>query len=725
MASEDQHENALPLESFGLTAVPASTHNLAWSPDAELAIGCDDCVFLFIPEFSLSGTEKAKNRGAVRQYNEVALRFPSVEHRNPELNRPLFDLVGQEFPDFEYVPGGGGSGVVASQGSSMNHLVALEWSPCGLGRMDRSVLAVLTGSGAITIYCEGASDGMNAFKLRGRNARTLRPWVAAWGVGAGLLLPIAEGHEEQYSKEYITAFAWARDTDGYGALLAYANDDDEIVIISVQSEHDSTATQGDSGRWRVEEVTRFAAEGPHPKGDPTDPDYSPSGSSFSLSWSPWLKKGNSKTSMVSYVAKNYIGFRQVTIGSRRRNMAAPEVEVGQFDCNGVCQYLAPDAFVVWEDLIWTVGSSKVCRGLIATPAKVKAFQVPFGSQSGPLPIHNTDDCGTTYPDPESGGPTQNPITGLIIHPPSLSQTTSTPSYSLVRLSATHENDAWYQTNLPLPPNPEDGTVGPRWATEINHIIEHQLPRAMAYRPDIGDDSAESEEGSEVDDDADIDAESVEGSEYDPDENFAGVDTEDQVHIKRVRIWGMTSSPGGGVTAVFISQHSTAWFGRDTYAGYKCRVLFGRHDRNADRNEEAETTLSMKKLSTEARLWEWMYGGGPPVAGICAEAAEDTERQNALKDHFAMVGRTQACSFCDLPLQSTGRSSRCVKGHVFATCASTGLTILTPGISRTCSVCGSKCLKREDLVSIAPHLKDIIADEISAEQCGGCGGKFIN
>lgn len=254
--------------------------------------------------------------------------------------------------------------------------------------------------------------------------------------------------------------------------------------------------------------------------------------------------------------------------------------------------------------------------------------------------------------------------GLIIHPPSLSQTTSTPSYSLVRLSATHENDAWYQTNLPLPPNPEDGTVGPRWATEINHIIEHQLPRAMAYRPDIGDDSAESEEGSEVDDDADIDAESVEGSEYDPDENFAGVDTEDQVHIKRVRIWGMTSSPGGGVTAVFISQHSTAWFGRDTYAGYKCRVLFGRHDRNADRNEEAETTLSMKKLSTEARLWEWMYGGGPPVAGICAEAAEDTERQNALKDHFAMVGRTQACSFCDLPLQSTGRSSRCVKGHVF-------------------------------------------------------------
>ena len=80
--------------------------------------------------------------------------------------------------------------------------------------------------------------------------------------------------------------------------------------------------------------------------------------------------------------------------------------------------------------------------------------------------------------------------------PSLSQTTATPSYSLVRLSATHENDAWYQTNLPLPPNPEDGTIGPRWATEINHIIEHQLPRAMAYRPIVDDSST----GSEVDSD---------------------------------------------------------------------------------------------------------------------------------------------------------------------------------------------------------------------------------
>lgn len=238
-----------------------------------------------------------------------------------------------------------------------------------------------------------------------------------------------------------------------------------------------------------------------------------------------------------------------------------------------------------------------------------------------------------------------------------------PSYSLVRLSATHENDDWYQTNLPLPPNPEDGTIGPRWATEINQTIEHQLPRAMAYKPIVEHGNAESEDDSADEEEMDVD--SVEGSDYDPEENFAGLDTEDQVHINRVRIWGITASPGGGVTAVFTSQYSTVWHGRDTYAGVKCRVLFGRYDRGTDRNQGADTALAMKKLSTEARMWEWMYGGGPSVTGAVGLMAQDSEERVALKDHFAMIGRKQICSFCSLPLEPMGKVSRCANKHVFS------------------------------------------------------------
>ncbi|KAI1775522.1 transcription factor IIIC subunit delta N-term-domain-containing protein [Hypoxylon cercidicola] len=709
-----KNDNILPLESFSLTAVPASTHNIAWSPDAELAIGCDDCVFIFLPEFSTDTFTADHGSEVSRQYNDAALRFPSVEHRHPDLNRHLFGTAEQEFPEFEHVPGGGGSGTITGQGSSMNHGVALEWSPSGLGRMHRSVLAVLTGAGAITVYCEGASDGMNGSKLRGRSARSLRPWVAAWGVGAGLLIPRADGQESEYSKEYITAFAWARDTDGRGTLMAYANDDDEVVILSVQAKHDSNATPGDCGQWRVEEVARFVAEGPHPILDPTDPDYSPSGSSFSLSWSPWLKRGSSKTSMISYVANNYVGFREVTVSWPRKEMVAPRVKCGASDSNGVCMHLAPDAFVVWEDLIWTIGSSKVCRGMIATPAKAQAFQVAFDSNEPEIASHTTDECGTTYPEAEGDGPSQNPIT-------------ETPSYSLVRLSATHENDAWYQTNLPLPPNPEDGVVGPKWASDINQIVEHQLPRALANRLASDLTSVRDEEGSDDGDD-EMEEEEEERSEFDPNDAMAGIDTEDQVHVNRVRIWGMTASPGGGVIAVFATQYGTMWPGRDTFAGHKCRVLFGRYDSSTEQTEEANSVLAMKKLSTEARAWEWMYGGGPPVAGVgvgMSTPAQERDKQRALKDHFATVSRSQVCPFCELPLAPVGKSSRCQRGHILDTCATTGLPILAPGLSKMCNVCGSKCLKPEDLVVVAPQLKDIIMGEISSEFCGGCGGKFVN
>ncbi|KAK8042353.1 hypothetical protein PG994_012836 [Apiospora phragmitis] len=96
--------HVLPLESFGLSAVPLTTHNIAWSPDAELAITSDDCVYLYFPEFPSGGTTAAGAFGSdfetQRQYYEVSFRFPVVEIRRPELNRHLFTASGQEFPDF-------------------------------------------------------------------------------------------------------------------------------------------------------------------------------------------------------------------------------------------------------------------------------------------------------------------------------------------------------------------------------------------------------------------------------------------------------------------------------------------------------------------------------------------------------------------------------------------------------------------------------------------------
>ncbi|KAI1436479.1 hypothetical protein GGR50DRAFT_223996 [Xylaria sp. CBS 124048] len=771
---------ALPLESFNLAVLPKTTHNITWSPDGELAIASDDSVLVYVPEFSLSPSSSENNNSisnnndnntnnnnkprhpfeGPRQYDEAALRFPVAPLKSPELNRHLFDAVNQEFAGYSFFTGAG-SGAITGHGSTMNHTVSLAWSPCGLGRVGRAVLAVHTAAGIVTVYCQGASTS----EATGSGARTMRPWMSAWHVGGGFLVPAMEGHIAPDRKEYITSFAWARDTRGMGALMAYLNDEREIVVIWMRTRHEANAPRGHPGTWTVLEVARFAADGPHPvPSDPTHPDYVYHTSSFALSWSPWLRRGDSLTSIISYVAHNYIGFRQITIHNGGGEESLPHIQTSPTDLSGVCLYLSPDAFVVWEDKIWASTGSHICRGVIATPTKVQAFELPF-DHTAPIKKHETVTCGTTYPDPNDLSNIQNPITGLVIHPPSFSHNTSAPSYSLVRLSATHDNPSWYQTNLIVPPNPnnpDEPDQTPLWTTEILQTIQHQLPRALAYaQTRQGTQGAGSPEYSEYEDDDDLDSVDLNSDDYYYDSDHShnssqsgnshsnvnsdagnahdralfpgirGVDTSDQIHLGRVRIWGLASSPGGGTSAVFISQHSNIELGRDTFAGLKCRVLFGRNarilpvdpalSRPPARESEAES-----RLSTEAKAWEWMYGGGAPVPGYTAPADFILRDRRGLRERFEPVARGLLCVFCDASLAPFSEStSQCRAGHLFETCANTGIPVLAPNVSRTCGVCGMKCLKTDELLKLAPQLRDVIESHISADLCGGCGGKFTS
>lgn len=61
--------------------------------------------------------------------------------------------------------------------------------------------------------------------------------------------------------------------------------------------------------------------------------------------------------------------------------------------------------------IWMMPGSNVCRGVIASPTKVQAFELPFDHTS-PITRHSTDECGTTYPTEEDMLHIENPITGL-------------------------------------------------------------------------------------------------------------------------------------------------------------------------------------------------------------------------------------------------------------------------------------------------------------------------
>lgn len=326
-----------------------------------------------------------------------------------------------------------------------------------------------------------------------------------------------------------------------------------------------------------------------------------------------------------------------------------------------------------KNQIWTIGGSKVCRGIVATPAKAQSFEVAFdGSVSDPsASSHDISHCGTIYP-PEDDETSQisNPITGLIIHPPNLSQSTPVPYFSLVRVSATLTNYNWYQSNLPLPSNPEEQSQRPRWATEISKYVEAKQPISIAYRS-INPDSGEIDEGDDLraEDAGEEDMEKDDdSSEYNSDEDYDKTDfleqiqrlnEMEQVNTTRVRIMGMTISPGGGTTAVFITLFSAFKPERLVFSGLRCRVLFGQNLAPID-----EAVVSMKNLSTEARMWEWMYGGGRPVPGVVMSSADENSSRKALRVKFQAIAAAKKCVFCGLSVAVQESTSKCANGHAF-------------------------------------------------------------
>lgn len=169
-------------------------------------------------------------------------------------------------------PYGAGYGPITGVGSSMNHVVSIDWSPSGLGVNRRPILSVLTGSGTLTMFGDGSEfDNILPRANEGMlQRRELNSWVVLWGVGERLLVP---GQQTEIS-EYIRGFAWAREIAPGQALLATVNDVKEVAIISVQCVfvEDESKSKGDSSFraeprenvvWLVREVARFKAEGPH------------------------------------------------------------------------------------------------------------------------------------------------------------------------------------------------------------------------------------------------------------------------------------------------------------------------------------------------------------------------------------------------------------------------------------------------------------------------------
>ncbi|KAJ4270452.1 hypothetical protein NW762_002134 [Fusarium torreyae] len=690
-----------PLKTIHLKSRPLTTHALAWSCDAELAVSTDDTIYIFLPEYPRSGgpDDGGEDEELQAQYS-LSYRASGLIRPDPTLNAQLCSfsgirVAGPPANDENWFPGVG-SGLVTGSGAPICQIVRLEWSPNGLGCNLRPILTALSTSGCI--YAIGEHIDRQSTMIAGMRTRSFKAWKTLWGLGAQLPLPDSS-QEDGYRNmnERIQSFSWAKEVDAGRGLLAYCNDAEEVAIMTVQlfsrpKEDDPTSEET---LWDIREVGRFDGRGRHTKEDAmdiTDPDYVPHGSAFSLKWSPWYRTDGKQVAILAYLAKNHVGFRKVTIVGDWEKGLLPQIEIEQIDMTAICMYLSTDAHIEWEDQVVFDGENPTARGVITTPFDVKPFQVSFMNDAKESTgAHYTWECSTTY-SKEDEEISSNPISGLIIHDQGQTVTGPVPYYSIVRLSATLNNQDWFQTNLPEP----EASL-PNWAARIRRHTTRLVPRSIALEG-LDSDSDDSEDDMMEEDTSQL-----------------------QVPGSRYRIWGLAQSPGGSTTAVLVSRYSTQHPERRAL----CKLMFARRDEQEDK-EHNDTLTPVRPLTTEGQAWRWMYGNGPEVLGTTATSKISPELHNSpLREQFRSVAANQHCVFCDAALRLEEDEARCENGHLFARCASTGLAIMAPDISRICAVCELRCLKVTELTRIAeecfgPGTKI----EASGEVCGGCGGKFV-
>ncbi|RYP05483.1 hypothetical protein DL765_009832 [Monosporascus sp. GIB2] len=727
-----------PLRPIPLNIRPLAKRAVAWSCDGDMAVAADDSVHVFIPSFpdpsaagndqdrdqdmgSESDSDEEDDEGDVKNVDllpayllrrrknaptrqaqfvtgqrQVLVSHPRV---SPKVNRELFEVAGQPFVSIDGVSGSRpvGEGWGSDDGSDEDGKPHEEYVD---EENRRPILAVLTSAGYVAFYGDAASAGKAGagFKFMGRDEGMLRQRdLASWAIlfGAGERFAVPE--QKTLVSQKICGIAWASQIAPGQALFAYITDSDEVAVLSIQSVFSApenavsaeAASRSNSERniWRVVEVARFAAAGPHPPITPWDPDWVPCGTTFGLRWSPWLSAPDSKTCILSYCARNYIGFRKITLQSPWIRGTGCGITVAPSDTHGHCTFLSTDSFVEFEDAIWTKGHSKVVRGLIATGFHVKPFEVSIsGSQRlsfNPNP-HPTSDCGITYQDHGGDRPSTNPIVDLVIHPPNMATPTAIPTYTLVRLSATSINHDWFYTNTSLTEiSSHNSDAKPQWAVDLAAKLAVLVPADAHMRHTVGSDGSDAESvtsgkepGHESGD------ELSDGEEVDIEKAVTGP----EVHPTRFRFHGLAAAPGGRATVVLVSAHSTQTPDRIGWWGLRSSLMFGFRERPRRKMEGVgEGMVVGREMTTEGRMVDWMYGAGPGVGSITGGhdgAAGNRERK--VPEMFEEVIARQRCNLCGekiaLGSEADGRQgmSVCANGHFFSTCGASGLAIQAPG-----------------------------------------------
>lgn len=228
----------------------------------------DDGVHVFIPEYP-SVRRPGDAAPTLRDQYALSLQVSSRIRPIADVNRQLFASRGLDPPAQEAGQAelflGVGDGLVVGQGSGMFQVVRVEWSPPGVGCNLRPVLTCMLTTGQLITLGEAVDHASTtAASLK---SRSFKEWKILWGLGGLIPLPDDEVDEGfRVMDERVTSFSWSRHFDSGRGLLAYMNEQADVVIMSTQLCSAKAANPGQQEGWDIREVARFRGHSPHTVG---------------------------------------------------------------------------------------------------------------------------------------------------------------------------------------------------------------------------------------------------------------------------------------------------------------------------------------------------------------------------------------------------------------------------------------------------------------------------
>ncbi|KAI9706103.1 MAG: hypothetical protein M1836_005509 [Candelina mexicana] len=297
------------LVDIHLPFYPSALNGITWSRDGELAIAAGEHVYVLNP--TLLAPRAPPQSRSIKNAQWVIVR--------QQINKFTLDEIGILEPADSKT-------LSLGEEQSTSTVVSLIWSPPGLGKHRRSVLAVLTSNNVLSIW----ETYPNETKKWNRSL-IINNAIAKYF--EGLYDLIEESEAQQYHvtrlRRRIRAFSWSlpchprtipgseSPCDVWGVpILAVTNDNNEIIFIQLKSPYYPLSFRGK--QWRADVLGHVQVTQ-----NPTDGPLSNSLLAISsrpvrfvshIAWSPWVRRSDgAEEAVLVYLLGARLLFRKVRV----------------------------------------------------------------------------------------------------------------------------------------------------------------------------------------------------------------------------------------------------------------------------------------------------------------------------------------------------------------------------------------------------------------------------